>query len=441
MPAVLCATIHAFPMIERGLFDFAMGLRLVYRARATKRMLAALFVVLSASGALAQPPVQSSQKPVWTFDLEKNSPSYAARMDRLKKVFRPSLPRPQLAFLDSKTLAVSFADGSWQDYPGTTRGLFHFRTFFIDTEKRALTGPTLSWPTPDDDSTLLPLADRGFIILAGNQLVRYSSDFSVEKQASVPADPGNEGPEFENYNAVTVYQIGHWRAQEDPKEEVVILVHSGPDGGSYFWIDPRSLKATASSTGEGADNHISDTAGQSLGLSSRISRDTILPASQAVIYNSLNRPILATAHGSQQYLCSSFEPSFQATFASDDKLFFKYLRDRKFRYALVDDQCRVLLDLPGLNNGEVDAVSSAGNRIAITERPPMRTSFLTRTVTTGLRIRVWDLDPSSEVYELSFAQGKRGSVVGGMDDFAVALSPDGKMLAVLIDATLMVYAI
>jgi hypothetical protein len=67
--------------------------------------------------------------------------------------------------------------------------------------------------------------------------------------------------------------------------------------------------------------------------------------------------------------------------------------------------------------------------------------LFSRAITVRLNIRTWDFDPPREILKLSFSQTKTGSVVTGMDDFAVALSPDGRMLAVLIDSTLMLYAI
>jgi len=216
--------------------------------KSMRNSLLALCAAFLVSSALAQVPIKWSQKPVWTFDLQRSS-LCAARMERVRKV-GPRLPRPQLAFLSANTLAVSFADGSWQDYPvNTPRGLFHFRTFFIDTDKHAPRGPTLSWPTPDDDSVLLPLSHGGFIILAGKQLVRYSSDFQVQKEAHVPANPMNATEEeFEPYHDAVVYQIAHWRAQEDPEQQIVTLTHSVRDNTTYFWINPDSLSVVARQT-------------------------------------------------------------------------------------------------------------------------------------------------------------------------------------------------
>ncbi|MGB6526312.1 MAG: hypothetical protein WA765_17075 [Candidatus Acidiferrum sp.] len=385
-------------------------------------------------------PIKWSQKPVWTFDLQRSS-LYAVRMERVRQV-GPRLPRPQLAFLNANTLAVSFADGSWQDYTvNTPRGLFHFRTFFIDTEKHALTGPTLSWPTPDDDSVLLPLAHGGFIILAGEQLVRYSSDFQVQKEAHVPPDPMNATEEeFEPYHDAAVYQIAHWRAQEDPQEQVVTLIHSVRENMSYFWLNPDSLSVV------GYANNIDLPPTRTVGsfAPERMQHHgSILSASQAVTYNGRGYTMIAYDDGSWQPFCSSIEPFSQAIFASEDKLLAKYSIHKEVRYALVDNRCRVLLDLPGINNGEVDATSLSGNRIAISERSLGRTSLFTRAMPAELRIRLWDLnlDPPREIQKLAFSQKETGSEVRGMDDFAVALSPDGKLLAVLIDSTLMFYAI
>ena len=392
-----------------------------------------LFAALLASVALAQEPIQSSQKPEWSFDLQ-NSPAYAARMERVRKAFSPHLPRPQLAFLSADTLAVSFADGSWQDYqPETPRGFFHFRAFFIDTAKSTLTGPTLSWPTPDDDSILLPLSDGGFVTLACKHLVRYSSDFSVVRQASVPADPGNEGPEFANYGSTAVYQIEYWRAQEDPKGQVVVLSHYGPAGTSYFWISPESLSVA----GMAKDRDAPSVAG-----TKDVHAGAILPASRAIAAGPWTFPTIAYDDGAWQTFCPLVEAFSMAIFANEDKFFAEYSSHQGVRYALVDNRCRILLDLPGIySNGELGAVSRAGNRIAIGERSPLYTSVFSRAIRVKLILRIWDLDRPREIERLTLSQRKSGIVVTGMDDFAIALSPDGKTLAVLIDATLMLYSI
>lgn len=413
-----------------------------------KRLLLTVGFLLLGRMSLAQVRQISGPKPVWTFDLQA-SPEYAARIERMRKVFRPSLPRPQLAFLNAKTLAVSFCDGSWQDYlANTSREFFHFRTFFIDTEEHALTGPNLAWPTPDDDSALLPLADGGFFVLAGGQLIRYSSDFQLRKQTPVPAHPENEGEEFETLNG-RVNQIAHWNAKEDPEEKIVTLTHYvWQKGTTYFWIDPESLRVL------GATSNNTDKRRYAVALSrtpspqvigsfnpERMRTGAILPASEAVIYNAWGQPMIAYEDGSWQKFCSTFQISSSATFASDDKFFVHYSRDGKVRNALVNSDCRVLLDLPGINNGEVDATSLSGNRIAISERRFGGTSFFSRGMRAELKIRVWDLEPAGEVLKLTFSQEETGAVVHEVDDFGVAISPDGKLLAILVDSTLMLYVI
>lgn len=416
--------------------------------KSMRNSLLALCAAFLVSSAFAQVPIKWSQRPVWTFDLQA-SPEYAARMERVRRIFRPSLPRPQLAFLNANTLAVSFCDGSWQHYPvNTPRGFFRFRTFFIDTESHALTGPNLAWPTPDDDSALLPLADGGFFVLAGGQLIRYSSDFQMQKQAPVPADPGNEGEEFETINGI-VTKIADWKATEDPEEKVVTLMHSvWQKRTTYFWIDPESLRVL------GVTNNKGDKRRYAVELSKtptprvvgsfspeRMRHGAILPASEAVIYNAWGQPMIPYKDGSWQRFCSAFQVASWAYAASEDKFFVRYSRNRRVRYALVNSDCRVLLDLPGINNGEVDATSLSGNRIAISDRRFGSTSFFSRAMQAELSIRVWDLDPPGEILKLTLSQRETGAVVRGMDDFGMAISPDGKLLAVLVDSTLMLYAI
>lgn len=389
-------------------------------------------------------------KPVWTFDLQA-SPEYAARMERMRKTFGPRLPRPQLAFLNANTLAVSFCDGSWQDYPvNSPRGFFHFRTFFIDTKNHTLTGPTLSWPTPDDDSVLLPLAEGGFFVLAGKQLVRYSADFKVQKQGQVPPDPMNPAEqEFEPYRDVVVNKIADWKAKEDPDEKVVTLTHYvWRKGTTYFWIDPESLRVLGVTNNKGDKRRFAvelsktPTPGVVGSFSpEKMRHGAILPASEAVIYNGWGQPMIAYEDGSWQRFCSAFQVSSRATFAGEDKFFVGYARNRKVRNALVNSDCRVLLDLPGIYNGEVDATSLFGNRVAISERRLGGTSFFSRAMGVELSIRVWDLDPAGEILKLTLSQTETGAVVRGMDDFGMAISPDGKLLAVVVDSTLMLYAI
>lgn len=395
-------------------------------------------ILLFGSHAYAQLTITSSLKPTWTIDVQQ-SPAYAARMERVGKILSPRLPSPQLVFINAKTIAVSFSDGSWQDYPvHAPRGLFHFRTFFIDVDKHAPTGPALSWPTPDDDAVLLPLAGRGFVILAGKQLIRYSSDIELVKQSPVPVDPHSEpGEEFEPYNDAVVYQMEHWNAQEDPDQRIITLIHSNRHNLAYFWIDPDSLNVIGSAYTVGPPSP------RSLRFAStdKLHQPTIISASRAVIYNAFGQSMIVHDDGSRQPSCPSFGSFPHTTFANEDEFFIKYSTNGNVRYALTDSGCNTLLDLPGISNGEVDARDLSRKRIAITERHFGHTALSMRAMKAELRIRVWNLQPPSEVLQLTLSKEETGSIVTGMDDFAAALSPDGKSLAVLVDASLALYSI
>jgi hypothetical protein len=368
-------------------------------------------------------------KPIWTNDLLQN-PVYA---DRVKQEDERPVRRfasPQVAFVGSKTLAISFTDDAQTIMTDLSQlRHFHFRTIFVNAEDGQFEDHELSWPTIDDDAKLLPMRDGGFVVVAGQQLYRYSAEFRLTAQTPVPPDPGNDsGGEFAYQPPyVGVRQLKHWIAEEDSSEEYIVLRHSTLQKISFFWLDDRLQVLNVPIL-----NGPIDSRGWAVRYS--ISDKFILQGS-----------LIADRSGKWQPFCPAYKNS-AATFANNDKVFVAHNGGGNIRYALVTTGCVQLLDLPGaahsqlfyLQNGAVVARAASGNRIAISEGS-MENAM--SGVIAATNIHVWDLDPAQEALNLPLVpQVKRGRIVRG-PALAAALSPDGKQVAVLLGTRLSLYAL
>jgi len=379
------------------------------------KLLAVWMFFLSCSGCSAVRS-ETQLKPVWTTDLLQNS-LYAARVEQEHKPPVRHWTSPELAFVGSKTLAVSFDDDE-QTLMTNLDQLrhFHFRTIFVNAEDGKFKNRDLSWATIDGDSKLLPMRDGGFVVVAGERLYRYSGDFKLITHASVPPDPGNDSDgEFGTDSTIYVSQLQHWLAKEDPAEESIVLCHAANDHASYFWIDDESLQIlNGPITSEGWSYAFS------------VSGKSIIQGSLIVDHS-----------GKWEPFCPKYKNG-APSFVSDNKVFIAYNQDKEVRYSLVTDGCKQLLDLPGGSSGTVDARAASGNRIAISESSLENTPLA---ATFTINVRIWDLDPPREVMKLSLTpKAETGRVVMG-PAFAAALSSDGKLLAILLGSKLMLYSI
>lgn len=372
------------------------------------------------SGVLSKPGL----KPVWTTDLLQN-PAFEARVEEQGKPPVRHWATPELAFVGSRTLAVSFTDDA-QTLMNSVNQLrhFHFRTIFLNAEDGRSENQELSWPTIDNDSDLLPMHDGGFVVVAGERLYRYSADFRLTTQASVPPDPGNDsGGEFGTDSTIYVSQLQRWQAQEDPAESSLILRHSNYSNRTmaYFWLDGGSLKVTRSL-------NLADDREWSFFFSA---------TSDALLADKGSETFISYSDKGWQSFCPEYKNSV-ASFANKNKFFIVYSDGNKTSYSLITDSCTQLLNSPGVANGTVVARAASGNRVAISENS-MQNGF--SGVAWTINLRVWNLDPAQEILNLPLTPpvGK-GRIVRG-PAFAAALSPDGKLLAVLLGSTLMLYNI
>ncbi len=374
----------------------------------TKPLLSATVCLLlcGCSNVLSKP----APTPLWTTDLLQN-PVYAQRAKLEGKPPVYHLASPQVAFLGSDTLAVSFTDDA-QVMANLSQLLhFHFRTIFLNAKDGKFEDRELSWPTMDSDAKLLPMKDGGFVVVAGQKLYRYSSDCQLSAQASMPADPDNDsGSEF-GYEPSSIIprQLTHWTAEEDPSEEFVVLRHTTPKEISFFWLNNRLqvLEGPIKSEGSGVGFSASD--------------EFILQGS-----------FIGDRTGKWQLLCPAYKNSV-GTFVSEDKVFVTYNRSRTTRYALATTDCTQFSDLPGAPGWRVVARAASGNRVAISEASMKDT--LSGAATT-VNIHLWDTSSAQEL--LSFRlepQVERGPWVRA-PALVAAFSPDGKRLAVLFGTTL-----
>jgi hypothetical protein len=367
---------------------------------------------------------QSAPKTIWTTDLLQN-PLYAARVELAEEPPVQKWVSPQLAFIDSDTLAVSFDDD--EQTPVTNLSQlrhFHFRTIFMNAEDGHFENRGLSWPTMDGDSKLLPVHDGGFVVVAGQKLFRYSAGFELLKEAVVPSESNSpSGSEF-GYAPPTryVWQKEHWYAEEDPSQEFIILCHATTKDVTYFWVNGDTLELIRS-------QGLADPQKWSYHFST--SKD-------ALILNSGPKMFISRLGGSWQPFCPSYENAV-ATVVGKDRVFLDASAQTGNHILLVTDDCTTLMQFSVTAAlARVTTRSASGNRIAISQ------SYMENTVAGVVftyDVRVWNLYPAQEILNFTLTpKARTGSVVHN-PAFAAALSPDGKLLAVLLGSRLMLYSI
>lgn len=330
---------------------------------------------------------------------------------------------PQLAFIGPSMLSISFDDDA-QTLMTNVDQLrhFHFRTIFVNAEDGEFNdNHDLSWPTMDDDSKLLPMQTGGFVVVAGQHLYRYSPDFQLVRDVPAP-DASSAASEF-GYKPPTkfVWQIEHWYAQEDPSEEFIILCHATDNVVTYFWINGDTLNVLRS---QSPDPH-----NWSYGFSA--SKD-------ALVLHSESKMFISHLGGIWEPFCPSYENAV-ATFVAKDRVFVDASGTEGNRLVLVTDHCAQLMQLPAATAGsQVAARSQSGSRIAINESH-MENTLHGVIFTVGLH--VWDVVQAEEILSFSLRpKPQSGQIVRG-PAFAAALSPDGKLLAILLGSKLMLYSV
>jgi hypothetical protein len=395
----------------------------------------ALFGFCCMAAAQEKPPV-----PVRSWDLNVDK-DYGARMAKQLKVI--TLRSPTIVFLNNQEIAVTYEDGRGA-FPfdgkildrSDTRikvesPLYKFHALIFDINTGPGTAKHLQWDAIREEAQLMPTHDGGFAVRVDNQFTVYSDDSQLQNKMTLeyhgdkPLATGEE-----------VFQESYTGAISNSGRSLIVCHvlrgrHSG-GGAQVTWYDRGTLRQVGQTseatraTGCGATLNATDD-------SVYIGQYTVHP--DAPVWKTINPQCIK---------CSDpvvVDHKYDRYDLLDERHVFIYGAD----YQVLDLEGHkhyVIPSGPGVGlAGPVSA--SKAPRIAYSDRQSKNESGHRWST----RLHVVDWKEGRTVAVLKFIQDALPAVHGGglqlealgMTDFAYALSPDGKKLAVLSMNSLKIY--
>lgn len=373
-----------------------------------------LFIALcitfaSYSGAFAQ-----TAELLWIHDLSKD----VGFSDRLHE--SPLLLRtPNVAYLNSQQILVSYDDGIVSQ-AGPTLKPFAFHIIEMDARSNQTTRH-MSLPTLTDSSEMRITNDESFVVLAGEDLTKYSSDF--RKLLSFPTPLLLHGQPTKQLFGKMEFWNPHfegWTMDISPSGEVVLLVHHDQGRKEYERNDFQWLSARDFS-------RVLSLRSGPLALSQAGTNDAItyLPSNGLL-------PVLISPKGITPICtgCSS------ASFISDDLFFIT--KDSEFQ--IVDSSKKIIA------RGPITASAATAQRALRAKRFAYSTGFYQQSgvsrsnkfTSVHMDVRVFDWSKMRQVAEVGVDK-RVDDVSAGFKQSAVALSPNGRELLILDDSKLSCY--
>jgi hypothetical protein len=333
-----------------------------------------LAAALCGTSALSQPPAK-----VWTVDLSADK-DFRNRLS----IAEVSLSPPHVSFISgSKIICDFYSEEEVGFYPSLRDQRFH--VLEVDAQTGEL-GNKIDFPSMDDHAASFPAADGGFVVLAGEELRKFSSSFVPGASYPTPLSKVNQPPDV-------------WSLDSAPGENEVLLYHRyEKTSAEFLWLRTGDLSIIRKSP---TDVHL------------------VVRASN----------IVAITEKTKCNKCVSY-------FLSDDML----LLDKGSRYSIetIHGEKR---GSGGLDSGIDDfARSNHSQRVAYMTGHFKGHGLLYKTNFDSLtgRIVVLDWGANKEVAQLKLDE-PAGNPSDGLSQSALALSPDGKYLAVLLHHTLTCY--
>ena len=353
--------------------------------------LGGIVVLLAFRGtiALAQAPER-----LWSIDLFQNK-DFEKRLG-VSELF---LDSPSLGFLNDSQIICDFYDLPQPGYKLTAH-LPGYHVLEISTKDGTL-GRELDFQPIDDQSRALPIEDGGFVVFTGRDLIKFSSEFVRGNSYSIGRDQAGDS-------------MGRWLVDIAPSLQTILLYHLPAEvdaPGRWTWLSTKDFSVVKS-------------------LQS--SRATIVKTSDsAAILNSFADRRLLNAP-SPTPICIRCN----AYFITDDLLFVD--REESYFIQTVDGVRRAA---GRLNIQALDFARAAhAPRVAfLTGRYggwgfPLKSHFNTL----NGKFIVLDWNTNKRVGEIELAEPVENPSAG-FNQTALALSPDGKYLAVLLHHTLSLY--
>lgn len=361
--------------------------------------LLALLLVCGAAGLAFRlrfgPNPVSAQSPVklWSVDLGSDK-DFHKRLSNLEMFLDP----PSIDFINGAQIICGFYDDEKVGFnPSLTPHGYH--VLEINAQSGAF-GRKLDFQSVDDHSRALPVADGGFIVLAGHELTKYSAGFLPGPSYPTPIESPNQRPDL-------------WLMDVAPGGQTVLLYHHlvSEEQGKWAWLHARDLTVINSVPGPlTIAAHASDRA--------------------AILYDEDGAKLFSA--GKITALCDKCDAHFltsQLVFLGKERAYFieTIAGDRRA-------------------SGDLDVYASVFNRSSLTTRFVYSTGHYighglliqTNFDRVMAKIIVLDWSTNKPVSEIDVNEAA-GNPSAGLAQMALALSPDGKFLAVMLHHTLSLY--
>jgi hypothetical protein len=308
------------------------------------------------------------------------------------------LASPFIHFLTNSRLICDFYDPETTDRNSVSREP-SYHVLEIDANKGTF-GRKLDFKSITERSKTLATADGGFVVLNGETLNKFDSQFNLSATFPTPVDSWTEKHDV-------------WLLDAAPSGHTLLLYHRNADkeNGEWTWLRTTDLSVINSRLGPRANTiGASDTAGLSgLIATTLFSSDRSIPVCD-----------LCIAH-----------------FLSNDALFL----DRQREYSIQTIAGKQIAS-GGLNVEANDfSRSMATTRIAYSTSHYVGSGFPVQTNFNAVssNIIVLDWSTNKRLAELEIDEPVVDNPSVGFKQMALALSPDGQYLAVLLHRTLTLY--
>jgi hypothetical protein len=359
---------------------------------------------------------RTESAPVWTIDLSID-PDFIKRAH----AENPTLLRPPiLDFLDEGHIIVAFDDNS-SALSGLEMRPFGFHVLKVDAAAGEL-GRKLSWQVQNHTSQAVSVEKSNFLVLVGEHLKVVSNKF--EELGSIPVLLRLHGKPTPMHLASGLFlnqDFDRWQMDVAPGGATVCLAHyEGPDV-TVKWLRSSNLGQFGSATFSGA------------GL-----KDLSAGNESALIFVHTLSPMLLTRSGEHRTLVE-YRPGM-ARVLTDDLIFLAM----RTKYKIVTTSGEVRSS-GKLKIGAYQFCRSSGaDRFAFTtgfykgSGFPLQTEFAPQ-----MTVHIFDAKTLKQVTEKTFHEPAvpAGGSSHGFRQSAIALSPDGHRLLVLINSRLSLYRI
>jgi hypothetical protein len=182
---------------------------------------------------------------VETWDLAID-PDYSARTAKQLETFVKLKP-PNIAFLDNKTIVVSYPDGEGagqSDIENRTRPYsptHKFHALIFDVNEGPGKARKFAWEAYSERSQLLPTQDGGFAVRVDNHFMVYSGDYELKREMQPPYYGNKPLPTGEPF-----FREMFWLGVSQTGKSLAIchvLIGRHDSGGTQFSLyDTKSLK-------------------------------------------------------------------------------------------------------------------------------------------------------------------------------------------------------